>query len=140
VRRGLAPRVLLAGAGVVALLLAEFAVLGASFVTVGHTTHDEQRAAQSIAAATRLEKLLLDLETGARGYVITHDQHFLQPWRRAQTRLPAVSAELIRLDPGPRTSTATRSRSSPRRRATRRPRARAWRRGTASASSTTSGR
>jgi signal transduction histidine kinase/CHASE3 domain sensor protein len=103
VRRGLAPRVLLAGAGVVALLLAEFAVLGASFVTVGHTTHDEQRAAQSIAAATRLEKLLLDLETGARGYVITHDQHFLQPWRRAQTRLPAVSAELIRLDPGPRT-------------------------------------
>jgi signal transduction histidine kinase len=94
--------VLVAGAAVVALLLAEFAVLAASFITVGRTTTKEQRAEQSIAAATLLEKLLLDLETGARGYAISGDQGFLQPWRAAQTRLPAVSGRLLRLDPGPR--------------------------------------
>jgi signal transduction histidine kinase/CHASE3 domain sensor protein len=95
--------VLAAGAGVVVLLLLEFAFLALSFIEVGRQTQDEQRAEQSIAVATQLEKLLLDLETGARGYVITHDPSFLQPWRQAQRNLAAVSAQLEQLQPGPRT-------------------------------------
>jgi signal transduction histidine kinase/ActR/RegA family two-component response regulator len=37
---------------------------------------------------------VLDLETGVRGFVITRDERFLEPWRRAQPRLPRDIASL----------------------------------------------
>jgi signal transduction histidine kinase len=36
-----------------------------------------------------MERLLLDLETGQRGYVITKREEFLQPWQSAHKALPA---------------------------------------------------
>jgi signal transduction histidine kinase len=60
------------------------------------------RSARVNAAANQLERLAIDLETGERGYVITGDRRFLQPYTRAKEQLPERAAELLRLvvDPG----------------------------------------
>jgi signal transduction histidine kinase/CHASE3 domain sensor protein len=60
------------------------------------------RSARVNAAANQLERLAIDLETGERGYVITGDPRFLQPYTRAKEQLPEGAAELLRLvvDPG----------------------------------------
>jgi signal transduction histidine kinase len=52
---------------------------------------------QIVSAANRLQRLALDLETGARGYVITHRRGFLEPLRRAAVSYPAEARQLERL-------------------------------------------
>ncbi|HEX2323643.1 MAG TPA: CHASE3 domain-containing protein [Streptosporangiaceae bacterium] len=42
-------------------------------------------AVMVLAAANRLERLALDIETTQRGFVITGEPQFLQPWYRART-------------------------------------------------------
>ncbi|PYS92537.1 MAG: hypothetical protein DMF64_08570 [Acidobacteria bacterium] len=46
---------------------------------------------QVIARAHRTEKLLVDSETGLRGYLLTSDPSFLEPYRQA---LPQVAPSL----------------------------------------------
>src|SRR5437764_11831724 len=98
-RLGLTGRILIAGATIVLFLIIEFALVIHSFRSVRHSTHSEQTAERTVVAGVRAEKLVLDLETGSRGYVITLDPHFLQPWRQAQRELPAQAALLMRLAP-----------------------------------------
>jgi two-component system sensor histidine kinase/response regulator len=100
-RFGLTGRIV-AGGGVIALIFAlQFVLVIRSFVSIRHDTRQEQRAQQSVVSAIRLEKLVLDLETGTRGYVITGDKRFLQPWQAAQRALPSEAAQLSALAPGP---------------------------------------
>ena len=40
------------------------------------------------AAADRLEGLVIDLETGVRGYVIARQERFLKPWKAARAAFP----------------------------------------------------
>jgi CHASE3 domain sensor protein/GAF domain-containing protein len=47
-----------------------------------------------IVAAEELERLVIDLETGQRGFVITGQQDFLQPWQTARDAIPAQVREL----------------------------------------------
>jgi signal transduction histidine kinase len=96
-RRTLRKRMFLAS-GALALLV------GAAFVTLLVTVlnlRDQSRAArhseQVIATANRLERLLIDLESSQRGFVITQDERFLAPLRKARAAYPAVSARLIAL-------------------------------------------
>jgi signal transduction histidine kinase/DNA-binding response OmpR family regulator len=77
------------------------AVIAAAFValilSVGDLRSASNRRAhseQTIAAANDAEKLLLDLETGERGYVITDSPSFLGPWRSARTAFPTAIARL----------------------------------------------
>ncbi|HZT92046.1 MAG TPA: ATP-binding protein [Gaiellaceae bacterium] len=98
---GLTGRILIAAGVVVAFLLAEFALVIGSFHAVRHATSREQHAEQAVVAAERLEKLVLDLETGARGYVITRDPAFLQPLVQAEPKLPQQSRALLAAAPGP---------------------------------------
>ena len=44
-----------------------------------------------------VNKSLLDLETGERGYVITGDKNFLEPFNEAETNLPAQFESLVAL-------------------------------------------
>ncbi|MGH2941821.1 MAG: ATP-binding protein [Solirubrobacteraceae bacterium] len=41
-----------------------------------------------LAAVVQVERDVLDLETGLRGFVITREERFLEPWVAAQRRLP----------------------------------------------------
>jgi signal transduction histidine kinase/CHASE3 domain sensor protein len=93
-RRGLAPLIIAAAAIVVILVVAGFFATARGFQSVRNATRAEQRAQSAAATATQVEKLVLDLETGTRGYVLTGDERFLQPWRSAQRRLPGEVAEL----------------------------------------------
>jgi CHASE3 domain sensor protein len=100
-RVGLVPRILIAGGIIVAVLVVVFVLVRHSFEQVRDLTRAEQRAEQSVVAASRVEKLILDLETGTRGYVITRDRRFLDPWRNAQRNLPAESRALGAVAPAP---------------------------------------
>jgi CHASE3 domain sensor protein len=46
------------------------------------------------ASADRLEELVIDLETGVRGYVITRQERFLEPWRNARAKFPGEARTL----------------------------------------------
>jgi signal transduction histidine kinase len=52
------------------------------------------RAEQSVSASNTLERLVLDVEAGRRGYALTHDRALLQPWIRAQQQIPLRQQEL----------------------------------------------
>ncbi len=96
-------QILLLAGGVLALLVGEFVVVVGTFNSIRDHTRTEQRSEAIVVAAFRLETLVLDLETGVRGYVITRDPRFLEPYRAAQKELPTQSAALIAAEPGPAT-------------------------------------
>ena len=95
-RRGLAPLIIAAAGLVVVLVVVGFAVTARGFQSVRNASREEQRAQSAVATATQVEKLVLDLETGTRGYVLTGQDRYLEPWRAAQRRLPGEVAELRR--------------------------------------------
>jgi signal transduction histidine kinase len=99
-RFGLTARIFLGGGIIAALFILQFFVELSSFHSIRTNTNDQQRAQQAIVAAIRTEKLVLDLETGTRGYVITADKRFLQPYDAARKSLPVESKLLMSLAPG----------------------------------------
>ncbi len=99
-RVGLVPRMTLFGFMAITTLTVEFVLVLHAFRSVRDATRREQRAEQAVVAATTIETLVLDLETGTRGFVITSDDRFLQPWRQARAQLPAATARLRELVPG----------------------------------------
>ena len=50
-----------------------------------------------IAQANLTERLLMDAETGIRGYYINRDEIFLEPYHQAQAQLPKALEELTHL-------------------------------------------
>jgi signal transduction histidine kinase len=61
------------------------------------------RHSESVLVATgRLEQLVIDLETGERGFLLTDSERFLQPWTAAQAALPNAIRDLERLARVPR--------------------------------------
>src|SRR4051794_32664454 len=87
-RFGLATRILFAGAVVVAFLVVEFLVMIGAFHSTARAIDSEERARQSASVAQQMEKYVLDLETGSRGYIITGQKVFLEPWNNARKELP----------------------------------------------------
>jgi len=93
-RLGVTGRILLGGVLLSLFLLTQVIFTYDSLRTIRKSTRHEQAAAQSIASALRVEKLLLDLQTGARGFAITGQPRFLAPWEVARRQLPGESAQL----------------------------------------------
>lgn len=89
------------GCAAIAILVGEFYVVVGAFDSIRDHTRAEQTSQAVVVAAVQLETLVLDLETGARGYVITRDPQFLEPWHLAQKELPKQSAILQAEAPGP---------------------------------------
>src|SRR4051812_11595846 len=52
------------------------------------------RAERAVSACNTLERLVLDVEAGRRGYALTHDRDLLEPWIRAQQQIPPRQQEL----------------------------------------------
>jgi signal transduction histidine kinase len=80
---------------------------GAWLAVLVDSIHDERsaqvlshRSDRLLASSYQLEKLVLDLETGARGYVITRQERFLEPWRSARAALPGAIGRFERMSAG----------------------------------------
>ncbi|MDQ3865391.1 MAG: CHASE3 domain-containing protein, partial [Actinomycetota bacterium] len=96
-RAGLIRRMVVAS-GLLALIVgAAFAVL---FVAIDELRGSAQRARharEELTVADELQKLVIDLETGVRGFVITREERFLQPWNDARGAFPKRATALERL-------------------------------------------
>ncbi|MFL6218514.1 MAG: CHASE3 domain-containing protein [Actinomycetes bacterium] len=84
-------------------------VVSAAFVVLLISVEDlrtsERLALHSqevLTAANQLERLVVDVETGQRGFVITNKEKFLDPWRDARRALPGASQRLEQLTAGDR--------------------------------------
>ena len=79
-------------------------VVGTAFAILLSSVADlrgsERRARQSeevLVVANRLERLVVDLESGQRGFLITGQEGILQSWRAAQMAFPEQARTLERL-------------------------------------------
>jgi HD-GYP domain-containing protein (c-di-GMP phosphodiesterase class II) len=91
---GLTRRLGTAAAVAVAVVLLVFSLLVWTVLNFRRQT-DERRDAQRVTlAANRLLKSVLDLETGARAFIITREDRFLEPWRAARDRVPGETRRL----------------------------------------------
>src|SRR5262249_54980362 len=81
------------------------------------------RSLDSVQTATRaadesnrrtlqLERLVVDMETGVRGYMLTHDRSFLAPYQQARGVIDERTAELVQLAPAARRPLAQRLRTA----------------------------
>jgi signal transduction histidine kinase len=87
-RRTLAGRVLLASSVLAVLVVSAFALLVVALSAFRDATQQEAHAKDVTAAALVLERIVLDLETGLRGLVISKQEQFLRPWTNARDELP----------------------------------------------------
>ena len=79
---------------------AAFAVLALAIAELRRTTQRSTTSQEVLGVANTLERLVIDLESGSRGYIITGDERFLAPWEGALTAVPRQSSELERLATG----------------------------------------
>jgi len=76
-----------AGSAVLALLVAvAFGVLVYAVTTLDDATKRERHAKAVTAQTLQLEKLVLDLDTGLRGFVLSGKNDLLKPWTRRSPR------------------------------------------------------
>ncbi|MBV9604550.1 MAG: SpoIIE family protein phosphatase [Solirubrobacterales bacterium] len=95
-RGGLVAGVLVAVAtGAVAVALGVTLLL-TNTIALRTSASDTLRGGAYLDATLAVERLIVDAETGLRGYVITADPLFLQPERAAATAMPGTLAALAR--------------------------------------------
>ena len=97
---GLAFRMVVGSVLLALLVGAAFAVLLLAISDLRASQRKVVRSHEAIAAADRLEDRVLDLETGARGFVIARQERFLKPWRAARAAIPGEAAALVALTDG----------------------------------------
>jgi len=94
---GLLARIAFAAIAVAIGLAIVFAVLFLAIGSLHQRSLDARRSQQVIATANELQTYVIDLETGARGFALTHDERYLDPWNRAQALYPGAIATLVAL-------------------------------------------
>jgi signal transduction histidine kinase len=94
---GLVTRIAFAAIAVAIGLALVFAVLFLAIGSLHQRSLDARRSQQVIATANELQTYVIDLETGARGFAITRNERFLDPWNRAQALYPRAIATLVEL-------------------------------------------
>src|SRR5689334_19981364 len=90
-------RIALASAVLAALVAAAFIVLALTIGDLRRSTEKATRAQEVTSAALVTQQLVIDLETGLRGFVLSGNDRLLEPWREAQEALPSATARLERL-------------------------------------------
>ena len=84
--------------GVLAVVVGgAFAVVLLTITELRGTTELRRETREALVAADLLEKHMIDLETGLRGFVITRDERFLEPANEARAALPGSARALERL-------------------------------------------
>jgi signal transduction histidine kinase len=79
------------------LMAATFLILFGAIARLRGAAALTGRSEEILASANRLERLVIDLGTGARGYLISGDEEFLRPWETARAALPAEVVRFRRL-------------------------------------------
>jgi signal transduction histidine kinase len=92
--RSLSTRVEAAVLVVAAVVAVAFVVTIATTLSLRRTTTRETHSKDVVAATLEAQTLVVDFETGIRGYVISHNQQFLQPWRQARQAWPSAITRL----------------------------------------------
>jgi signal transduction histidine kinase len=93
---------LLIASGVLALVLGvTFGLLIVAIVDLRNTGRLADRSRTALTASDGLGEVVLDLETGARGFVITRQEAFLGPWKVAIAKFPEQARTLERLADSP---------------------------------------
>ncbi len=77
-----------------------FAVVLVAITELRGTTDLRRETREELVAADTLEKHVIDLETGLRGFVITREESFLEPSNDARAALPGSARALERLAAG----------------------------------------
>jgi signal transduction histidine kinase len=96
-RSGLVARIALSAVAVAVGLAIVFGVMFLAIVSLRERSLQARHSQQVIAAANQLQTLVIDLETGLRGFIITNDERQLKPWKAAREQYPGVVATLLRL-------------------------------------------
>lgn len=96
IRSGLSRRMLIASGLLGLLICCTFGFLYAAIAGLRDAADRTSRSEEALTSANRLERLLVDVETGERGYLITKDRAFLEPWNAARTAIPGQVAGLER--------------------------------------------
>jgi signal transduction histidine kinase len=97
---GLTLRTMIASGLLAVIIGATFAVLLSSVAELQEMEHRAQDSEDVLVAANRLERLVVDMETGQRGYLLTGSDQFLQPWIAARAAFPQQAAGLENLVAG----------------------------------------
>lgn len=92
---GLVARIAFSAVAVAIGLAIVFAVLFLAILSLHQRSLDARRSQHVIATANELQTYVIDLETGARGFALTRDERYLDPWNRAQRLYPGAIARLV---------------------------------------------
>lgn len=95
--RGLLARIALSAIAVGVGLALVFAFLFLAIVSLRERSAEARRSAEVISAANRVQGLVVDLETGVRGFFITRDEQYLAPWKKARADYPGAMTALASL-------------------------------------------
>jgi len=90
-------RVVIASGLLLLMVGAAFAVLLFAVADLRTSERRLQDSREVLATANQLERLVVDLETGQRGFIITGQARFLEPWNAARAALPEQSRTLEQL-------------------------------------------
>jgi signal transduction histidine kinase/ActR/RegA family two-component response regulator len=91
---GLNARMFAASGALAVVVGAAFGLLLSSIGDLRGSGDKAEHSEQVLAAANHLETVVLDLETGARGFVITRQTRFLEPWTSGLKAFPSDGAAL----------------------------------------------
>jgi signal transduction histidine kinase len=90
-------RVVIASGLLLLMVGAAFAVLLFAVADLRTSERSLQDSREVLATANQLERLVVDLETGQRGFILTGQARFLEPWNAARAALPEQSRTLEQL-------------------------------------------
>jgi signal transduction histidine kinase len=94
---GLAPRLVAASALLAVVVATAFVVMLSATTQLRSLQTQTQHSEEALGVANELERFVVDLESGQRGFVITGEDDLLQPWRNARAAIPSQISELDRL-------------------------------------------
>ena len=86
--RGLTGRIAAAGLILLLLIGGSFAGLFVAIEELRSADAQVTRSSADLRAANHIERLLVDMETGLRGFVITREERFLEPWDSGRQAFP----------------------------------------------------
>ena len=92
--RGLTGRIVAAGSILLLLVGGSFAGLFLAISELRAADAQVSRSATELQATSRIERLLVDMETGLRGFVITREERFLEPWNEGRDEFPREASAL----------------------------------------------